>query len=338
MVARALRQPKATFRGARPFDPARDLGAVAHLLEEAFRPEHTFPLSNVPFLREVGVLLWQINYNPISPEHTFGFVWAEDGQLVGNVTVMPDGGRLDRYAISNVAVKPGYRGRGVARQLMIAALDELHARAAKWALLNVHPMNPDAMKLYRDLGFQEIELRGEWTSPPSPLSPSPAPASERGGRGLGVGGEVRPLRSSDQRAASELISAATPANVQRFRSPRLDRFALNWEDRITEMVSDFFIGQVTQRWALEQNDKLAALLTVREQRIASPHRIAIEAHPDSRGRVENDLVAFALQTLARFASREIRADAASTHPELIAALEQQGFRFLNGLTLMVLAL
>jgi ribosomal protein S18 acetylase RimI-like enzyme len=333
VVARALRQPQATLRGARRFDPARDLGAVAHLLEEAFRPEHTFPLSNVPFLRKVGVLLWQINYNPISPEHTFGFVWAEDGQLVGNVTVMPDGGRLDRYAISNVAVKPAYRSRGIARQLMIIALDELRARAAKWALLNVRPTNSDAMKLYRDLGFQEIELRGEWTSPPSPSL-----ASGRGGRRLGVGAEVRPLCFSDQRAALELIRTATPTNVQQFRSPRFDGFALNWEDRITEMVSDFFIGQVTHRYALEQNGKLAALLAVRGQRIASPHRIAIEVHPDFRGRVENDLIAFALRDLARFPPRDIRAVVASTHPELIIALEQQGFRFLNGLTLMALAL
>lgn len=345
MVVRAIGKSKPTFRGARPFDPVRDLYAVARILEEAFRPDRAFPLSRAPFLREVGIALWTMSYMPVFPEDITGFVWVEDGKVVGNLTLSLVGGHLDRYAISNVAVKPSYQRRGIARALMQTALDDLRTRGAKWVLLNTRPTNPGALKLYLDLGFQEIEMQGEWTSPtsphsPQPLLPSPDVVRQKRGEGAkGVRGEVvRLLRSSDNPAAAELIRAATPADVQRFRAPRVSEFALNWEDRVTEIIADFFIGQTTRRWALEREGKLAALLMVRGQRIASPHRIAIEVHPEVRGHVESELVALALQELARFPSREIRAAATSTHPELIAALEQHGFKFLNGLTTMALAI
>ena len=77
---------------------------------------------------------------------------------------------------------------------------------------------------------------------------------------------------------------------------------------------------------------------MRGQSIASRHFIAIQVHPRFRGQVEDDLIAFALRMLARFPAREIRAAATDSHPELIAALEQHGFQFATGLTLMAMSL
>ncbi len=342
MVAHAIRKP---VRGARPFNPARDLSAVARLLEEAFRPEHTFPLSDLPVLREIGIVLWTMSYAPVFPESVSGFVWLEEGRIVGNVTLSQDEGRLDRYLVSNVAVKPEYRRQGIARALMQVTLDHVRERGGRSVLLNVRPTNPGAIKLYRDLGFEEIEMRGEWSaSPPPPAlraSPSPSPERtpfRRRGGGLGGGGEVRPLRSSDQRAVADLVRATTPESVQRYRPPRWTELSPTWEDRLGETITDAFIGQTTRRWALELDGRLASLLLVRGQRIFTPHRVTTVVHPEARGRVEADLVALALRELSRLPRREIRAAATSTHPELIAALEAQGFAFRNGLTLMALAI
>ncbi len=332
MVARTISQSRPALRGVRPFDPTRDLVAVARLLEEAFRTESTFPFAHTPLLREIGILLWTLSYVPVFPENISGFVWVEDGKVVGNVTVGLDEGRLDRVIISNVAVKPEHRRQGIARQLMLAALNELRAHAVKWALLNVRPTNPGAIKLYADLGFQEIEMRGEWSR--TSFFPEVKRARELGVEEI----RLRPLRSTDQRAASELIRAATPANVQALRGKWFDAFDLNWEDRVTEIVTDFLTAQETRRWVLERNGKLDALMTMHAQRIATPHRLSLQVHPDARGRVEGELVALALRELARFPTREIRAVASGTHPESIAALEQHGFRFWNGLTLMALEL
>ncbi len=325
MVAHAVRT-QTSARGARPFDPARDLPSVARLLEEAFRSEHTFPLSDAPVLRELGIALWTMSYAPVFPENVSGFVWLEEGRIVGNVTVTLDEGHFDRFLISNVAVKPAYRRQGIARALMGMAVDYIRERGAKWVLLNVRPQNPGAIKLYRDLGFQEIETRGDWTLslPLTPYRDASVP-------------ELRPLHSSDQRAVAELIRAATPERVQQFRTPRWTQFGPTWEDRVTESVSDLLVGQVTRRWVAERDGCIAGVVMVRGQHILTPHRITIHVHPDARGQLEARLVTFALHQLTGLPKRELRAGAASTHPELIRALEQHGFKFLNGLMLMALA-
>jgi GNAT superfamily N-acetyltransferase len=326
VVARVASQSQSQFRGARLFDPIRDLGAVARLLEEAFRPDHNFPFSDVPMLRDFGIFLWTLGYAPGFPESTTGFVWVEDGRIVGNVTLSPDEGRLDRYMITNVAVKPDYRRQGIARALMQRSIGHLRTLNVKTALLNVRPNNAGAIKLYADLGFREIETRGEWTRPSSRTAP----------QGMWHHVAPRPLREADRDAVSELVRTATPTKSQVL--PARNDFNITWDERVAEAVGDFFIGQVTERWALEIDRRVAALLLVRAQRLATPHRVSVEAHPDFRGRVEGDLVAFALRELARFPPRQVHAFGTSTHREWIDALEQNGFKMQNALTLMTLAL
>ena len=326
MVARAVSNSKSAFRGIRPFSARTDLYGVARLLEEAFRGEHNFPFSNFPLMREIGIMLWTLNYAPTFPETFEGFVWVEDGKIVGNVTLPPDLVRGNRHYISNVAVKQEYQRRGIARALMQASLEHIRRQKAPSALLNVRPKNEGALKLYEGLGFKTLEMRGQWTLAALPLRFAAMTITE-----------LRPLRWSDVRAVSELVRAATPANVQPFR-PRVSVFELAWDERLFEFIGDFFIGQTTRRWVMERDGRLAALLLVCARNLAAPHQIVIETHPDFRGRVENELIIAAWQALAEFPVREIRADATSTYPELVVALEHHGFRFLNGMTLMELTL
>ena len=333
MVAQSISKPRSNFRGILPFDPARDLGAVARLLEESFREDSAIAFSRVPLMRELGIFMWTLNYIPTFPESISGFVWAEDGRIVGNLTLTRDEGWSDRYFISNVAVKREYRRKGIARHLVRAALDELRSHSARWALLNVRPTNLGAIQLYKEFGFQEIEMRGEWslTSTQTPWSPSLSSGGRRGDEG-----DLRPLRWSDHRAVVELVRVSTPALVKQFRRQEANPYWLYWEDRLTEIITDFFIGQKTQRWVIDQNGKLQALVTIRRRRIFSSHRLEVQVHPDLRGQLEDHLVALAADELAGFPARAIRAAVTSTHPELIAALETHGFKFKKGLTLMAL--
>lgn len=326
MVARTLDRSKQSFHGIRPFNPAHDLIGIAHLLEEAFRPDHNFPFANLPYLRQAGIVLWTLNYAPGFPDSAGGFVWIEEGKIVGNITLTIAQGQPDCYYISNVAVQSAYRRQGIARALVQAALDHARQRHAKRILLNVRPHNPGAMKLYADLGFQTVEMRGEWklATPPhrSPAIPW---------------GNLRPLKSSDRGVVADLIRLVTPESARPLRTERND-FELAWDAQFFESVGDFFIGQRTRRWALEREGKLIAVMLVRGQRLGSPHQIVIHVHPDYRGQVEEELVAAALDHLQNFPARAIHAAAVNSHPALVAVLERQGFQFLNGLTLMELVL
>jgi ribosomal-protein-alanine N-acetyltransferase len=61
--------------------------------------------------------------------------------------------------ITNLAVEPEWRRRGVARQLLGAALIEGVARGVTLAFLEVRPSNTRALALYESLGFQVIGRR-----------------------------------------------------------------------------------------------------------------------------------------------------------------------------------
>ncbi len=349
VVAISASRPK--FTGVRPFEPARDLFGVGRLLEEAFRPDRHFPFSNVPLLRDIGVFLWTLGYAPPYPENATGFVWLAEGRIVGNITLTAEEGRLERYLLSNVAVKPEFRQRGIARGLVQTALHDLRERGVKWALLNVRPDNADAIKLYLDLGFERVEMNGEYALPPrsappdlrSPLLTHPerrvAESRDRRGGAKGESGEaVRSLRPSDHLAIKELLRVTTPAHVAQFRTPRLAPFSIAWDERAVEIIADFCIGQTTRRYAIARDGKLVAALVTQAQRGPFPHRVFAQAHPDVRGAIERDLLARALNELRDFPPREIRASVTSNYPEWIAALEQAGFTYRSGLMLMAKAL
>ena len=325
MVAQVASQSK-PFRGVRKFDAMRDLGGVARLLEEAFRPDHNFPFSDSPVLREVGIALWTVGSAPMFPETTLGFVWEEDGKIIGNVTMNPDQGRRDRYLLCNVAVKPEYRRRGIARAMVQASVEHLRTIGIKTAVLNVRPNNPGAHELYLSLGFSDVETRGDWFLPAS-LVKSRSQSKI----------ELRPFRNADRSAAQNLIRSVMPEIIRNYHSMR-DEFNLPWDEQLAEVIADFFIGQVSKRYVVEQNGQLVALLLVRGQRLASPHRFYAHVQPEARGTIENALVAFALNELAPLASRECCAWATNTHAEWVTALEQNGFQMKDVLTLMALEL
>lgn len=85
-----------------------------------------------------------------------GFVWVADGRLVGNVSVYPATWPADlgkTWLIANVAVHPNYQRRGVATQLMQAAMDMIREQNGQRAILQVDMDNYTARRLYTRLGF-----------------------------------------------------------------------------------------------------------------------------------------------------------------------------------------
>jgi GNAT superfamily N-acetyltransferase len=64
----------------------------------------------------------------------------------------PDGTAI----LTNVTILPQYRNRGLGKALVTESLHRLHRLRVSWVQLSVVASNESAMKIYRDLGFEEI--------------------------------------------------------------------------------------------------------------------------------------------------------------------------------------
>ncbi|MFZ5633815.1 MAG: ribosomal protein S18-alanine N-acetyltransferase [Bacillota bacterium] len=71
---------------------------------------------------------------------------------------------LDEAHITNVAVHPGYRGRGIGRELMMELLSRAAVLGAVKVTLEVRVSNQVARNLYESLGFENRGLRRKYYS------------------------------------------------------------------------------------------------------------------------------------------------------------------------------
>lgn len=83
--------PSRPFRGLRPLDPRRDLPQVADLIERAFAgeldPSGQAALRELRLVGRLGGLMGWWSLAGGWSRLFGGYVWIEDGRVVGNVTV-----------------------------------------------------------------------------------------------------------------------------------------------------------------------------------------------------------------------------------------------------------
>lgn len=150
----------------------RDLPAVADLIELCFAS--TMDNDGQRYIadmrragRDDGFLKWASHMTEGASLPLTGFVWEEDGHIVGNASVIPFRDRGRRiFLIANVAVQPEYRRRGIARMLTERAMKHGWDKKAAALWLHVRDDNPGAIRLYEELGFLEIARRTTWIAKP----------------------------------------------------------------------------------------------------------------------------------------------------------------------------
>ncbi|MEW6404222.1 MAG: GNAT family N-acetyltransferase [Chloroflexota bacterium] len=154
----------------RPLNVLRDLPNVADLIELCF--SNTMDSEGQRYIqdmrqagRDASFLNWANRAAESTSLPLTGYIWEENGKIVGNASLVPFRHNRKRlYLIANVATHPDHRRRGIARALTERAL--VHARAKKidsiW--LHVRDDNPGAIQLYTDLGFVERARRTSWQS------------------------------------------------------------------------------------------------------------------------------------------------------------------------------
>ncbi len=80
------------------------------------------------------------------------------GERVGHVELLLTS-RRGRGHIARVIIDPARRRSGLGRQMLLAVLDQAHARGINMLTLNVRRHNRAAIALYSGLGFKEIGPR-----------------------------------------------------------------------------------------------------------------------------------------------------------------------------------
>ncbi len=237
-------------RKLRPFRPASDLRPVAQLIETCFAD--TLDMDGRRYVRQLrriadnpGLLRWsgRAGRDPV-PEA--GFVWEENGEVVGNASLVPfRTGKARLYLIANVAVYPRYRRRGIGKALTQACIEYAleHSSSPPW--LQVRAENAGAIRLYELLGFSEQARRNVWHSDGSPQETF-----------LPSGMKLTPRKSRDWPLQRQWFREAYPSSMQWYFPLRLA-----WlQPGVAGWMLRLWKGVFVRQWSLRYRGKLIGTL------------------------------------------------------------------------------
>ena len=327
MVAHAT-SGSSVASGLRPINSMRDLIGITTLIEQAFADDmDAIGRAHMREMRWLGTFFGWLDWLS-SPGQGFmpGYVWVENGQIVGNVTVRKLSTFGRGWMIGNVAVAPEWRGRGIARRMMDAALELVRHNHGEWIALQVRTDNAIARKLYQTLGFSET---GEMvTFECRALGAAQATSAQ-----LPMGKRLRPARSDDMDQLFTLAQSFVPESVRWAEPVYRSLFDMSFERNL----ADWFNGEKRVWRVIESSDHLCggALLEIkRRQRSAHLNLWVVPTHT---GQCEDALIDAVLAEV----NHPIELVTARVPGEAIGgrvALTTRGFRQVRALTSMKLTL
>ena len=319
--------------GIRPLNPARDLGQLADLIENAFG--HELSEDGMRVLREIRLLSWlgPLNYlldgSSSDIDRMFsGFVWEQNGRVVGNVTVNRPTGHASRWQISNVAVLDRFRRRGIGQKLVAAAIDLVLKRGGQTVYLFVRDDNPAALRLYRAFGFTEVDRTTDLQLAPLPVRASP-PHTQL----------LHPLRPAHGHSLYDLVRRAEGTGRRWLYTIRRSQYVESPDQRLLRRIESLFTAETRLCWGVHDETDMRAAVILRATRLWNlrPHRLQLWVHPNWRGRIEDRLVQDIVSILSQSAARATLVSLPDCEERAIEALLGHGFCQVRTLMLMRLA-
>jgi ribosomal protein S18 acetylase RimI-like enzyme len=307
-------------------DPARDLGAIASLIANAFADEMDqrgrAALREMRWMARLSPLVWWwAQADPTFGDAFNGFVWEEPSsrgkttQIVGNVSLTRAPGNRQRWIICNVVVRADYRRQGIGQQLVDAAIAEARVMRAVGVLLQVYQDNDTALQLYLNRGFQEAagetDLRLE-TIRSAVLVDAP-------------GYQIRAWQPPDGQVIYDLARLVIAPELQWLKPLNATGYQLDWWTRVGRSLADFLAGRRSYRLSATKDGQLVATMAMTASFRREEHYLELLIHPNHTGQVETALISRALHILSAIPSRPVRITVDKDHASLLKVLEDYGF-------------
>lgn len=290
MTAASLFKPAAQ-NGLQPVDLSRHLGGIAELIELCFSADldaggrgliremkllsHAGPALRVLQVLTLGRQPWNL-----------GFVWVEDGRVIGSVSTQRAAPRSGTWLLANVAVHPSHRRRGIAQALMRATLDLVRSQGGREAILQVDDDNLAAVALYRGLGFTRLTTQITWERPAHLPPPEFIPSTF----------DIRLRAPHEWQQQFALAALVRPEGVVWPRPLSPGDFRSGPLKRLDHALS----GRAEEHWVahLGRTPLLAGSLSLHFN-TPEGDRLLLLVHPQYQGQVERPLLVRGLRRLGR---------------------------------------
>jgi len=314
--------------GIRPFDIGRDLRPVAELIADAFAHEldsrGNAALREMRIMSHIGGFLKLLNRSTGEFDDVFGgFVWVEEGKVVGNVTVQRADKTGNRWQIANVAVAPAFRGRGISHCLMDRALQHISSCGGQWAVLQVYAKNQVARHLYTNLGFEEVggsvDLRLEKTPKVEPPTPIP---------------HFYNFPPQQWQPLYELANNQHNALAQWWRAIRRSDFQITFEQQLAEWFWNTAGRSKVYRRSIQTTQRFDAALILTAMRWRGVHQLQLWVRPEKYGQYELPLLQWALATLQSYPRWPIQMNLSADHTAALEVAKHFGFQIQQTLLTM----
>lgn len=234
----------------RPYDAGKDLAVVADLIELGFantldEDGHRYVSQMRSASANASVFGLGGLAGRLAGVPGDGYVWEQDGRVVGNLTLIPYLISARRYfLIANVVVHPDYRRQGIGRALTERGIEHARRAGAPAAWLHVREDNPGAIALYRQLGFEQRAVRTSWRA----VGEGPRPV-------LPPRTTVRSQRSQDWDLQREWLQRTYPAELTWHLPLRLNSLRPGLVGGFYRLMTDLNIAQ----WSLISDGRLQAV-------------------------------------------------------------------------------
>ncbi len=311
--------------GIRPFDIATDLRPVADLIAEAFAaeldPRGSAALREMRMMSNMGGLLKVLNRTTGEFRDLLkGFVWIEDGRVVGNVTVQRADRFGNRWQIANVAVAPAYRGRGIANRLMDAALERIEASGAKWAVLQVYEANDPARHIYERLDFEYMGGTADLRLPRVPALPP-----EEGKPSAPHIANFHSFSASQGPELYELANRQLNSQSQWWRPLRRSEFHVPFETQVGEWFWRKSGRRDVFRRCIRVSPRFEAALILTAQRWNGEHELKLWVRPEHYGEYEDAFFEWVTATLYDYPRLPVTLALPTSHASGLEAARRHGF-------------